>query len=134
MDNINSQDLKWKDDYAIGEERIDKAHKEIFQIVALLLEKNLLDNRAAVQDTVDFMKDYVVRHFADEEAYMRETGYAQKVPHANEHKNFRYFILPGIERKLEDNEYDRESVDEFAAILVEWLTNHIMICDKDLHP
>lgn len=123
-------DLSWSDQYALNVDSIDKAHKEIFQITALLLEKNLAENREAVAESIEFLKQYVINHFMDEERYMRDAGFPGLKDHAVEHAHFRDVVVPGIENKLIASEYSKETVNEFIQILVDWLTSHIMIHDK----
>lgn len=122
--------LEWSDSYSLDVPSIDTAHKEIFQITSLLLEKNMANNRQAVIESIEFLKDYVIRHFADEESYMLEAAYPGYLNHAAEHSRFRDKVVPDIEERLIKDNYSRESVDEFIEILISWLTNHIMVHDK----
>lgn len=122
--------LEWNDSYSLDVPSIDTAHKEIFQITSLLLEKNMADNREAVVESIEFLKNYVNQHFADEENYMLKAAYPGYKNHAAEHQHFREKVVPSIEERLIKENYSRESVDEFIEILTGWLTNHIMIHDK----
>lgn len=122
--------LEWSDSYSLDVPSIDNAHKEIFQITSLLLGKNLADNREAVIESIEFLKNYVIRHFADEENYMLKAAYPGYQNHAAEHRHFREKVVTGIEERLVKENYSQESVDVFIEILIEWLTNHIMIHDK----
>lgn len=132
MANKKFKRLEWSEDYDLGIEPIDKAHREIFQIVDLLVEKNMQENREAIIETVNFMRDYVMRHFRDEENYMAEIAYKDMDVHKQYHMEFRNRILPAIDRKLTERDYDRESVEEFVSILMAWLSQHIMISDKKI--
>lgn len=122
--------LVWNDSYNLNVHSIDEAHKEIFQITALLLEENLAGNRDAVAQSVEFLKKYVIRHFEDEEKYMLEINYPGYAGHKARHAAFRDEVVPAIEARLIESDYDGESVDEFIGILIDWLSEHIMTQDK----
>lgn len=131
MDNKSAKlNLEWNDSYSLDVPSIDAAHKEIFQITSLLLEKNMADNREAVVESIEFLKNYVNQHFADEENYMLIAAYPGYKNHVAEHRHFRDKVVTSIEERLINENYSRESVDEFIEILTGWLTNHIMIHDK----
>ena len=132
MNAEKNRDIAWSPEYDIGIARIDKAHREIFQIVSLLVEKNMAQNREAIVETANFMRDYVLRHFKDEEEYMAEISYANLEAHSRYHREFREKILPAIDRKMVESNYDQESVDEFVDLLVAWLRQHIMISDRKI--
>lgn len=129
MDN-KMPDLEWREAYSLNVPSIDNAHKEIFQITALLMEKNLEDNREAAIEGVEFLKNYVNGHFADEEKYMLEIAYPGYAAHCEEHAAFRDKTVPKIEERLKQSNYDKESVQEFIEILIDWLARHIMVHDK----
>ena len=62
--------MMWKDSYRLGVERIDQQHMELFRMTEDLV--NAVKAGAGVEEyqkALGFLKDYVVYHFRDEEAY-----------------------------------------------------------------
>lgn len=124
-------DLTWREEYVIGEPKIDKAHMEIFQIAALFLA-NEQGRAEAAKEAFEFMRAYVLRHFAEEEEFMRERQYPAIEAHAKEHADFRDNILPAIGEKLDKSGYSDEAINEFTDALVNWLKSHIMRFDMTI--
>ncbi len=68
--------MMWKDSYRLGVERIDHQHIELFRMTEELV--NAGKNGAEVetyQKILAFLKDYVIYHFRDEEAYQESVHY-----------------------------------------------------------
>lgn len=66
--------MMWKDKYRIGVELIDTQHQELFKRVSDFLQSvqekgDWEEKTAAVRETLEFMQNYVVEHFNDEEEY-----------------------------------------------------------------
>ncbi len=79
----------WKDKFKIGIPVIDQQHEELFCRVAdFLLVIRLAgpweEKLPRVKATMNFMQEYVISHFAYEEALQRDINY----PHYEEHKKF----------------------------------------------
>lgn len=125
--------LEWSDDYNVGVPIVDDAHKGLFQVVrritSILLENDPVKNRFVCEEAVKYLLDYTVRHFSEEEQYMLEIGYKGYSMHKHLHDNLRETTLPALQKDLEENKYDTESVGRLIAIIAGWLTGHIMIED-----
>ncbi|MDI9460288.1 MAG: hemerythrin domain-containing protein, partial [Bacillota bacterium] len=74
--------------------------------------------------TLEFMEDYVVIHFADEEELQRQIGYPGLEKHAAIHAAFREEILKFAERVAAEG-FDEEKVQEFGARVMTWLIMHV---------
>lgn len=117
----------WKESYRIGIDSIDQQHQELFAMV-----KNLLgivarppeDVQAQCVQSIAFLKDYVVRHFADEEAYQRELGYSGHEAHREIHRGFVTKVL-AFERQMVDSNFATPVVKQFVGLLVAWLIHHV---------
>ena len=84
----------WKERYSIGVELIDNQHKELFKRLSHFIqivqsETNWEDKMDDVKETLDFMKDYVIYHFNDEERYQEEINYPDLEVHREAHAKFR---------------------------------------------
>ncbi len=123
--------LAWKEKYSIGVPVVDKAHKRLFSIVGRLMrlvEEDAKDKHACIEG-IKYFKSYAVKHFAEEEEYMRSIHYVGYEMHKQLHDNLREKTLPALEERMEDTDYSDESVNHFIGVCVAWLTEHIMIED-----
>lgn len=125
------QEIKWNDRFKLGVESIDKAHERLFSIVNKLIRLNEDEekSRHVCQEGIKFFKSYTLKHFIDEEAYMKSIDYGEYEMHKRLHDNMRDKTLPALEKELETQNYSMESVQHFLGICIGWLDAHIMIED-----
>lgn len=124
--------IQWQDRYNIDVENIDKQHRRLFSIIGKLLDLNEDESKQqhACREGIKYLKNYTLKHFADEEAYMQSIGYSEYAMHKHLHDNMRDNTLPALERELEMQEYSIDSVHHFLGICVGWLNGHIMVEDR----
>lgn len=124
-------DVKWNDRFNVGVESIDNAHRRLFSIVSKLISLNEdpAKQQHACREGIKYFKNYTIKHFADEEAYMQSIGYGDYAIHKRLHDNLRDVTLPALEAEMEAHNYSVESVQHFLGICVGWLNAHIMIED-----
>lgn len=114
-----------------GNELIDTQHQELIARVNKLTgsletgrEKNV-----AIQ-TLDFLMDYTEFHFSAEEKLQEEAGYPELAAHKVQHAAF-VKAVDELKEMLEEEEGPSDAfVDAVNKNVVEWLKNHIQICDK----
>ena len=90
--------LSWCEKYAVGVEAIDGEHKELFEAVLAL--ESAMTRSAQPQEMSELLKKLsasTARHFAGEEAMMREAKY------------------PGLAIHLANHQHLMEKVEAFAA-------------------
>ncbi|HHT41800.1 MAG TPA: hemerythrin family protein [Firmicutes bacterium] len=119
----------WKEHYRVGSDLIDSQHQELFTRVANFIrvvqgDESWEERLSEVQSTLEFMEDYVVIHFADEEELQRQIGYPGLEKHAAIHAAFREEILKFAERVAAEG-FDEEKVQEFGARVMTWLIMHV---------
>lgn len=81
--------LSWKDDYLLGNERIDKYHRQIFHVAVAV--KNAIEqgqNADIVTQGLKELTTIIGYHFKDEEDYMQETQYPGLEAHQTRHGLF----------------------------------------------
>lgn len=128
----------WKESYRIGVPAIDEQHYALFQTVDRLF-RTIRDDQEAncsevYADIIDFMQQYVARHFAEEEMYQAAIGYAGLDAHRREHRAFTRKIAAFGERFVREG-YQIASVKEFAGTLAAWLIYHVAEADQRFaHP
>lgn len=126
----------WKDSYLIGMEQIDQQHKQLIGTLDDLLKYINQSDAAAkarCKQTVKFLKDYAVSHFAAEELLQQEIGYPGWEAHRKLHDAFRT-SLHEIELDLMRSDYSAAKVQEVVHMLTRWWLFHIIKEDKKMQP
>lgn len=123
--------VEWNDRFKVGVEAIDKAHQKLFSIVGKLLQlsEDIERQQHACQEGIKYLNNYAIKHFAEEEAYMRFIDYGGYEVHKGLHDNMRDKILPSFAKELERECYSEASIRHFLGICIGWLNEHIMIED-----
>lgn len=128
--------MMWKEKYKVGVELIDEQHKELFARLSNFIEtvqneipwEEKLDK---VKATMEFMQEYVVTHFADEEIYQEKINY----PHVEEHKIAHAKFKEGINdyvKVFEEGGFTEEKIQEFSGKLMAWLIMHVGHMDQKI--
>lgn len=121
--------MEWSDDYTIGVEQIDEQHQRFFDFVNDLAEAGPSDS-AAIDEKMEFLKNYALEHFDAEEAFMEAHGYPQLNKHAQLHVDFirQYSDLVRAFRESADQGQALAKIRELAET---WLVSHITKTDAD---
>lgn len=128
--------MMWKEKYKIGIPEIDEQHEELFRrvsdfVVSIRREGDWQDKLDKVKETMEFMKNYVVTHFAYEEAYQKQAHYPAYEEHCEIHKQFTNEINQ-YAVQLEYEGYTEELVQKLGGKLMAWLINHVAATDQQL--
>lgn len=121
----------WDEQCNVGVDVIDEAHQNLFAIVRRILRLSE-DGRGgfASQEGIHYFKNYALKHFAEEEKYMRSINYPGYEAHRQLHTNLRDVTLPALEKELNRSSCSDEAVQHFLGICVGWLIGHIMLEDR----
>lgn len=124
-------EIKWNDRFNIGVSSIDKAHQRLFSIVRKMvdLHDDEKDRQWICTEGIKYFQSYAVKHFADEEAYMRSIDYKGYEAHKRLHDDLKNKTLPALEADMKESRYSVESIQHFLGICIGWLTGHIMLED-----
>jgi hemerythrin len=114
--------MPWSDDYRIGNDLIDGEHKEIFGRVDQLMAATADDE---VRDAAVFLASYVIKHFSDEEALMRDIGYPGYEAHVQMHSDFRVVVEEKMMVISTTANLESLKVDLYNAASA-WLITHIL--------
>lgn len=124
--------MMWKDSYRLGVERIDQQHMELFRMTEDLV--NAVKAGAGVEEyqkALGFLKDYVVYHFRDEEAYQASVHYNGIAAHKEEHRQFTQTVLD-YEKRLTENGFDEKTMKDLAGTVTTWLIYHVVDTDQKI--
>ncbi|SDN62569.1 bacteriohemerythrin [Acetanaerobacterium elongatum] len=122
----------WNDSLKIGVPHIDEQHKALFAAMeALYAACSAGKGRAEVIKTIDFLEDYTVKHFTEEQEIQKKSGYPKCVEHKKLHDDF-IVQVKAIKKDIADNGATILSVSKLNSLLSGWLINHIKYVDTEI--
>ncbi len=119
--------VKWTPELSLDHPLIDEQHKNLFDIVNILI-KNVDANQELIKKTLVDLKTYCELHFSEEEAILGERNYPRLEDHKFEHRFFIRRISSFCKKVVDENEELSEKMLEF---LVDWVKHHIIEEDLD---
>lgn len=124
--------FEWQEEYNIGVDIIDREHQRLFKIINKLFafREEEKDSQWICQEGIKYFKGHAMKHFVDEEAYMRSSNYEGLKQHQEIHRSFRECTLPALEQELEQTNYAPDSVDHFLGVCAGWLIGHTLTEDQ----
>lgn len=118
--------LKWRDNYSMGEEEIDKQHKGLFNLsneIYNLVEAGVEDSNIFRELFIE-LNDYTVEHFIYEEMYMQSQGYPKLEEHIEEHLTFAKTL-----KKLALGINKDSHIRDIGEFVTTWLLQHVLDSD-----
>ena len=123
--------LQWNSTLAVGDAEIDAQHRELFRRVDRLVEAVLHRDRSEAASILEYLRTFVVEHFAAEERLMAEVGYPDAEAHAAEHRAFAA-ALREVDARYQANGCTAAVVHDLERRVVSWLAEHVYSTDVAL--
>ena len=124
--------IKWKEEYKIGVEHIDKQHQKLFEIAKeaydLFKDEFRYDKFDRIIQIIEELKDYALYHFKSEEEYMLSINYKGYVSQKEAHDSF-IEKINSIDLDAIDEDQDQHIL-EILDFIVGWISQHILGSDK----
>jgi len=118
--------IAWSEDYELGNNFVDSQHKRLFELVGNI-GKTCLEGGDinSLSETLDFLLQYTVQHFSDEEALQLECDFPEYEYHKNLHDEFEASVIEKVSEFKKSGSTDEliETVNDF---IITWLVNHIL--------
>ena len=128
-----------KPEYYIGIDMIDQEHKQLFdyanEAYELLQEEFTPDKYDRIDAILEKLRDYTVKHFSDEEAYMESIQYKKIFTQKIQHQEFINKLDEFIDQHEKDEGDQAEQDEQIMDILnylTDWLINHILHVDGQI--
>ena len=122
--------------YYIGIDMIDQEHKQLFDYASeayeLLQEEFTPDKYDKIDAILEKLRDYTVKHFSDEEAYMESIQYKKIFTQKIQHQEFINKLDEFIDQHEKDEENQDEQIMDILNYLTDWLINHILHVDGQI--
>ncbi|AQR94747.1 MULTISPECIES: bacteriohemerythrin [Clostridium] len=124
--------LRWDDKLLIGVENVDKQHKELFNYLDKFLSAvKEGKGKQEIENALNFLEDYTIKHFHDEEEIQKRYGYPRMNEQCKQHEAFK--------KELKDLRSGFEDIGASVLLalnvqnkMVNWVKNHISTLDRDL--
>jgi len=127
-----TQGLAWSSKYNIGKEEVDEQHKKLFEMInALASSAEDGSDTEKIQTTLDFLVEYTVQHFYDEEKVQVLYIYPDYERHKKIHEDFKVTVT-GLVTEFKESGYSKELHDALNKALAKWIVNHILQEDKKI--
>lgn len=122
----------WNDNLEIGIKHIDEQHKSLCDKIDQSLNScKVGTGTKEIVQIVEFLREYTLEHFNDEEALQISINY----PRYEEHKALHNAFIKQLDLIIENiqkNGANLSTVSKINSMLIHWLTNHITLEDKDI--
>ena len=116
-------------DLMTGNKLIDSQHQQLFVAVNHLMDACAQGKgREQNQSTVQFLSDYVTKHFADEERLQTKSNYPNYTSHKQFHDGYRQQLAQAAQVLLQEGPSVKTLGDLNRAVAV--LVSHIRTEDK----
>ncbi|MDR2181757.1 MAG: bacteriohemerythrin [Treponema sp.] len=129
---IQNAEYLWDNRYLIGVEEIDSQHKELFKAINGIVRacNNGLE-KDELKKSIEFLNNYTVKHFFEEEQIQKRSGYPEFDKHHLIHENFKEKVRALAKKWTQGNDPD-QLVREVRAEVGDWLIAHITVMDTRL--
>ena len=126
--------VMWKDEYLIGNELIDNQHKALFlnatdNLLQAICNPGEYMERHNIVNSLNFLKEYAVQHFRDEEEFQLSIGYPGYKEHKAQHVKLAEDVMK-YEKILVQSDFAHINVKKFLAFVLRWLMVHVSQEDK----
>ena len=124
--------ILWSKEYELGCDFVDSQHKRLFELVNNISKAcNDGEDVKILDETLDFLLQYTVQHFIDEEAYQIKHEFPDYERHKQLHEDFKETIGEKVTefRKKGSTKYLSDTVNK---IVVKWLVDHILMEDMKI--
>ena len=115
----------WSPDMETGCADIDNQHKQLLAMTSALFEAwQVGRERQEMERTMDFLLEYVIKHFADEEKLQEKYDYPEYLAHKQLHVDFQG-VVQGLVAKISQDGFTYELLYEICNTIGEWVIGHV---------
>jgi hemerythrin-like metal-binding protein len=123
---------EWNRAFSVGNDFIDGQHKELFaKVNGLLRAIQEGKGKDELKTALDFLNDYTIKHFFDEEQLQIKSKYPDHPRHRQLHEAFKATVR-GFSNDLIMRGVSAELLDDVRKKIGSWLIAHIKVEDVKL--
>jgi hemerythrin len=117
--------IAWSKELEIGIETVDMQHKELIERFNALMSACAAGRgHAELENALNFLCDYTIKHFSDEESLQRRIGYPEFSRHKQLHEDFKVTVTNLVTQFKEEG----PSLAIHARLCIDvgdWVIKHI---------
>ncbi|PLX78432.1 MAG: hemerythrin [Desulfuromonas sp.] len=124
--------ITWNEKLSVGHDLIDDQHKELFKRYDSLIDAcKSGKGKAEIRPMLDFLLEYVNRHFAEEERFMLRLSYPDREEHLRQHREFLNKVTEAS-AELDEKGATVSVVTSISHTTFNWLIRHVRQTDVEL--
>ena len=118
--------IPWSNEYELGNDFVDSQHKKLFEIVNNIGNSCLEGGDiSTLSKTLDFLLQYTVQHFHDEESLQIKCNFPEYEHHKKLHEEFEAIVSEKVSEFKEKGSI-KDLSDTVNEFVIAWLVNHIL--------
>ena len=122
----------WNPDWVIGHNLIDSQHQQLIAAVNSLFDAHRQGKgRQEVQQTMNFLVNYTLKHFHDEEQLQTRYKYPDHPAHKQIHDDFKS-VVHELAHEFRRAGPSDDMIDRVCVTIGRWIINHIKAEDVRL--
>ena len=122
--------IAWDNRYNLGNAHVDAQHKRIFDLLSDLVGQCMDgSNTEKLKETLDFLVEYTIRHFQDEESLQVRYCFPEYKKHKRLHEDFKV-LVSSLVKRFTKNGSSEELSSDVNRVIVQWLVGHIQCEDR----
>ena len=119
-------------DMETGVAKIDEQHKELVtRLNAVIAMGTSAVSKEETQKTLNFLGEYIIKHFRDEEGLQRQCGYKKYEWHKEQHQSY-INTFKALKEEFAANGPSAKFTVNLNTSLINWIVNHIKVVDVEL--
>jgi hemerythrin-like metal-binding protein len=122
--------ITWTETLALQQPRMDTTHREFVDLLNTV-EQALEGPVDALKAALDRFTDHTVEHFAQEDAWMAQLGFAAENCHGFQHQSVLQ-VVQEVQRRLHADDQDAALVRDLVPGLAQWFPIHAQSMDAAL--
>lgn len=124
--------MMWNENLKIGIPLIDSQHHELCDRIDKLFDAcGKGQGKEEIVKTVEFLEQYTIKHFGEEEVLQRKSSYPKVAEHKAMHEYFKSEIAK-LKNDIQNSGASVATISKTNYFLMNWLLNHIQKVDSEL--
>lgn len=124
--------MMWNENLKVGIPLIDSQHRELCNRIDSLFDAcGKGQGKEEIVKTVEFLEQYTIFHFGQEEELQRKSAYPKIAEHKAMHEYFKSEIAK-LKTDIQENGVSVATISKTNYFLMNWLLNHIQKVDSEL--
>jgi len=118
-------------DMETGVAKIDAQHKELIDRLNAVTSMGVKSvSKEETQKTLDLLGEYIVKHFRDEEALQKQSGYLKYEWHKGQHQLY-ITEFQKLKNEFAANGHSAKFTLDLSNSIINWIVRHIKSVDAD---